>query len=169
MARLDNFDPDAVQDQERELLPPGMYVAHIIESDLGATKTGTGQVLSLTWEILDGPCARRRVWDRLNIVNANAQAQEIAQRDLKRICTAVGHAGVLTDSDQLHFKPHRIRVAVEEDKTGQYAPKNVVKGFEALNRPPPGGFAASSGPGPQTQAAQPQQAAAGGSRPWGGR
>jgi len=165
MARLD-YNPDTVEDQERELLPPGMYTAQVIESDLVAAKTGSGQILNLTWEIVEGPCAKRRVWDRLNIVNANAQAQEIAQRQLKRLCTAIGHAGVLSDSDQLHFKPHRIRVAVEEDKTGQYAPKNVVKGFEAL-----GGRTAPAqglGQSAQTQSEPAQQRAAsgGGSRPW---
>lgn len=171
MAQLGNFNPDAVADEERELLPGGMYVAHVIESDVVAAKTGSGQLLNLTWEIVDGPCAKRRVWDRINIQNANAQAQEIGQRQLKRLCTAVGHAGVLTDSEQLHFKPHRIRVAVETDSSGQYPPKNVVKAYEAMNRQPPGGFAGASSPStPQQPAVQQQTAAAasgGRSRPWG--
>jgi hypothetical protein len=166
MAQLGTFDPSQVQDEERELLPAGTYTAQIIESDLVATKNGAGQMLKLTFEIVDGPCAKRRVWENLNIQHTNQQAQEIAQRSLKRICSAVGHQGVLTDSEHLHFKPMRIRVAIEEDKSGQYGPQNRVKGFEPLNgaaTPAP-----SSGYTPPQQQEQPRQAAGGG-RPWGNR
>ena len=168
MAQLGNFNPDAVTDEQRELLPPGAYTAQIIESDLVALKNGAGHMLKLTFEIVEGACAKRRVWENLNIQHSNSQAQDIAQRSLKRICTAVGHQGVLDDSEALHFKPMRIRVAVEEDKSGQYGPQNRVKGFEALNAPPGGYSQASSPPAPQQAAYQApqQQAAAGGSRPW---
>lgn len=170
MANLGAFNPDAVHDEERELLPPGMYTAHVMESDLVTTKAGDGQILKLTFEILEGPLAKRRVWENLNIVNRNAQAQDIAQRQLKRLCNAIGHSGVLTDSEQLHFKPMRIRVAVEDDKTGQYAPSNRVKGFEALRGSAPAAqVAATSADSAPTQAYTPPQqqaAAGGGSRPW---
>jgi hypothetical protein len=166
MAQLGTFDPDAVQDEERELLPPGMYTAQVIESDLVAAKTGSGQMLNLTFEIIDGACAKRRVLDNLNIQNRNAQAQEIAQRALKRLCAAVGHVGVLTDSEQLHFKPLRIRVAVREDKTAQYGPKNEVKAYEALGGRPSGGFSQASAPSSAAQPQEQQRAAGGGSRPW---
>lgn len=160
MAQLGNFNPDQVQDEQRELLPPGQYIAQIIESDLVATKTGSGQMLKLTFEIVDGPLAKRRLWENLNIQNSNAQAQEIAQRSLKRICTAVGHQGVLSDSEALHFKPMRIRVSVEEDKSGQYGPQNRIKNFEPVSG---NSFAGASAPAPQPQAA------VGGGRPWGNR
>lgn len=164
MARIDAFNPDAVQDEERELLPPGAYTAQVIESDLVPTKNGAGQMLKLTFEIVEGPCARRKLWENLNIINPNAQAQEIAHRALKRICVAVGHQGVLTDSEALHFKPVRLRVSVEEDKSGQYGPQNRVKAYESVSGSPSGFSQAST----QRQQAQPQQqaAAGGGARPW---
>lgn len=160
MAQLTAFDPNQVQDEQREILPPGQYVAQIIESDLVATKSGSGQMLKLTFEIVDGPCAKRRLWENLNIQNANAQAQEIAQKSLKRICTAVGHQGVLTDSEQLHFKPMRIRVSVEADKSGQYGDQNRLKAYEPLSGNPVA-FAGASTPAPR-----PAAAAGGGGRPW---
>jgi hypothetical protein len=164
MADLGQFDPSQVQDEERELLDPGVYTAQIIESDLVATKNGTGQMLKLTFEVIDGPSAKRRVWENLNIQNQNQQAQEIAQRSLKRICSAVGHAGVLRNSDELHFKPLRIRVAVEEDKSGQYGPQNRVKGFEPVT-----GAATPANSGGYKPPQEQQRAAAGGGRPWGNR
>ncbi|HWE98857.1 MAG TPA: DUF669 domain-containing protein [Caulobacteraceae bacterium] len=159
------FDPSTVADDERDfpLMPDGWYIGQITENDLVATKTGNGQMLKLTVEVLEGDCRGRKVWDQLNIVNGNAQAQEIAQRTLKKICLAVGHVGVLSNGDDLQFKPVRVRIATKPAQ-GEYRAQNVVKGYEPLS-----GAAPSHGPAsqPQAQQSEPQRAAAGGgSRPW---
>ncbi|MFC5374008.1 DUF669 domain-containing protein [Brevundimonas faecalis] len=151
MAALSPFNPDAVSD-DREIIPAGNYIAQIIESSLAQTKSG-GTMLRLTWEILDGSLAKRRVWENLNIVNQNADAQAIAERSLKRICAAVGHAGVLSDSDALHFKPAEISVAIQPPK-GEYGESNTIKGYKPVggNQPQQQGVGAP---------------AATGNRPWG--
>ena len=102
MAELGSFNPDAVTD-DREILEAGNYVAQIIESSLAETRTG-GQMLKLTWEIIDGPKAKRRVWENLNIINSNPDAQAIAERSLKRICAAVGHTQRLTVMTTASYK-----------------------------------------------------------------
>jgi len=130
MAELGSFDPDAVSD-DREIIAAGNYVAQVIESSLADTKAGTGKMLKLTWEIIDGPLAKRRVWENLNIINPNPDAQAIAERALKRICGAVGHTGTLSDSEQLHFKPCEITVAIKPAE-GQYGESNQVKGYKAV-------------------------------------
>lgn len=152
MAALSAFNPDSVSD-DREIIAPGNYVAQIIESSLAATKTG-GTMLRLTWEILDGPLAKRRVWENLNIVNNNPDAQAIAERSLKRICGAVGHQGVLNDSEHLHWKPVEITVAIQPAK-GEYGESNTVKGYK-----PVGGAAQSQQQGVGAPGA------ATGNRPW---
>lgn len=129
MAELGSFNPDAVSD-DREIIEPGNYTAQIIESSLAETKSG-GQMLRLTWEIIDGPKAKRRVWENLNIINSNPDAQAIAERSLKRICAAVGHAGVLSNSESLHFIPCEITVAIQPAK-GEYGESNQVKGYKAV-------------------------------------
>ena len=133
MAALSPFNPDEVTD-DREILAAGNYPAQIIESSLAQTKSG-GTMLKLTWEILDGPAKGRRVWENLNIVNANEQAQAIAARSLKHICTAVGFAGVLTDSEALHFKPVELTVAIQPAR-GEYGESNQVKGYKAYGSAP---------------------------------
>lgn len=130
-----NFDP----------IPAGNYVAQVVESDIKPTKSG--QALNLTLEILDGPCRNRKVWARLNIKNDSAQAQQIAQAQLSALCHAIGVIN-LTDTQQLHGKPVRIRVKVRPAE-GTYAASNDVTGFEAV----PGGAVPS-------QTTQPFQAAA---------
>lgn len=145
MAELGSFNPDAVTD-DREILEAGNYVAQIIESELADTRTG-GKMLRLTWEIIDGPKAKRRVWENLNIINSNPDAQAIAERSLKRICAAVGHTGVLSNSESLHFKPVEITVAIQPAK-GEYGESNTVKGYKAVGAAPAstGTTASSSAP-----------------------
>ena len=77
-----------------EVLPPGKYLAQLIESEMAPTKAGDGQLLKLVFEILEGPSTRRKIFDQLNLVNRNEQTVEIAQRTLSAICHAVGQMHV---------------------------------------------------------------------------
>lgn len=146
MAALNPFNPDAVSD-DREIIQPGNYIAQAIESSVVPTKDGTGTMLKLTWEILDGPLAKRRVWENLNIVNRNPDAQAIAERSLKRLCAAVGHTGVLSDSDVLHFKPVEITVAIQPAK-GEYGESNTIKGYKPVGGSPAAAPSATNGAAP---------------------
>lgn len=170
MAQLGNtFRPeDAPEGDEFAPFPAGDYLAHVIESDVGPTKKGDGTILKLVLEVLSGPQKGRRVWDRLNISNPNPKAQGIAQRALADLCTAVGLPAV-NDSEELHFKPMTIRVAVTQDPG--YAPKNEVKKYLPPNGQA-GASATPSRPSPQAEGAHQQAAApartaaSGGARPW---
>lgn len=125
---LETFDPTTVPEDDRNFdpVPAGDYQMQVIESEIKPTKSGDGQMLVLTLEIIAGPCANRRIWDWLNIRNPNADAQRIAQRALADLCLATGVAA-LKDSEELHFKPFTGRVAVKEDKSGQFGPQNTVR------------------------------------------
>lgn len=163
------FDPDAIEeDAGFEPLPAGDYLAQIIESEITDTKSGTGQMLKLTFEIMSGQHESRRIWDRLNIVNQNPDAQRIAQQQLKRLCDACG-TGAISDSEELHFKPLNIRVGIKIDKSGEYRPQNTItKCWEAVGaQPTQAAKPAPAKPAPARAAAL--KPAATGSRPWSNR
>ena len=63
-----------------DVLPPGQYVVQIVQSEMRPTKNGQGQLLALELDILEGDHVGRKLFDRLNLVNPNAQTVEIAQR-----------------------------------------------------------------------------------------
>ena len=67
-------------------VPNGDYPVIITESEMKPTKNGAGQYLQLVLEVIEGPYKGRKVWERLNIVNSNQTAVEIAQRSLSQIC-----------------------------------------------------------------------------------
>jgi len=117
MAKL-SFNVTEVPQQTsgNEPKPAGTYVMQVVNSDMRTTKSGTGQYLWLEFEILDGP-AKGRYWDRLNIINDNAKAVEIANRQLSAICHALGFV-TLDDSEKLHYKPLRVQLKVKEGKDG---------------------------------------------------
>lgn len=115
-----------------EPVPIGEYTVMITESDLKPTKSGDGQYLQLVYEVLDGDYKGRKLWDRLNIVNKNNTATEIAQRALSAICHSVG---VLhpKDSEELHNKPFVVKVGIRP-ATGDFSESNIIKGYSALGK-----------------------------------
>lgn len=159
MANLgQTFDANNVEPSApREILPPGDYVVQIVDSEMAETKAGNGQMLKLTMDIMEGPHAGRKLWDRLNLVNPNAQAVEIAQRTLSAICHAIGRLQV-SDSEQLHFSPMIATVKVKPagaDKYGTHRDaQNEISGYKAA-----GNASAAATQRPPVQQAHQQRSA----------
>ena len=131
MAQI-NFDATKVQPQEAfTVIPAGSYIAQIEESEIKATKSGTGSMLKLKWKILDGQYKNRVIFGNLNIVNANPEAEKIGQRQLSALCHATG-VMQLADTVQLHNRPCKIKVKVRFDESGKYDDQNEVSAFEAV-------------------------------------
>ena len=128
MANLNGFDANTVEpSDELEPIPAGKYVAVVTDSELKPTKSGTGQYLQLTFQIVEGEYANRLLWVRLNLDNPNATAVEIARRELSAICRSVGVL-VPTDSADLHNLPVVIHVRVKRrSDTGEL--QNEIKGY----------------------------------------
>jgi hypothetical protein len=131
------FDFSKVPQSDRgpmSLLPSGLYIAHIIEGSVVPAKSGRGLVANLMWEILDGPHERRRVWSRVNVENENETAQEIGQRFMGMLQTALGIEGLVDSTDVFLFQAVEINVGVEKSRDPQYPDRNMVKSI----RPVPG-------------------------------
>ena len=152
MANLAGFDASQVpEQQEFSALPEGQYVVIATASEMKPTKSGTGQFLQFTFEVLDGPQKGRKLWARLNLVNPNQIAVDIAQRELGAICRAVNVIKP-SDSAELHNKPMLITVAVEIDDRKRES--NIIKKYEPVSA------------GAAAPAAAPASA---GGTPWGGQ
>ena len=128
MVNLDDFDASTVEPlTEMEVLPPGDYVAVIIESVMKATRAGDGNYLELTFQILEGDYMNRLLWDRLNLDHPNEKAVAFAQARLSSICRAVGVMKV-DDSQELHNIPLVIAVRCKKrEDTGDLT--NEIRGY----------------------------------------
>lgn len=153
-----NFDSTNIApDTSREPIPAGTYLSHITESDLVSAKSGNGQNLKLTFEVLDGQFKGRKIFETLCVQHTNADTQRIAQAKLSAICHATGLLRV-QDSSELHYKPIKLNVTVQPPANG-YDAQNRIKGYEAAN--PAGAYQAQ----PQ-QFAPPPAAPASGAPAW---
>lgn len=128
MANLNGFDASTVEpSDELEPIPAGKYIAVVTDSEMKPTKSGSGEYLQLTFQIVEGEYANRLLWVRLNLNNPNATAVEIARRELSAICRSVGVL-VPTDSVDLHNLPCCIHVRVKRRAdTGEL--QNEIKGY----------------------------------------
>jgi hypothetical protein len=135
MSNLAGFNANEVEPNVGfEPLPPGDYEACIVASEFKTTKNGDGQYLDLELSILNGQYQNRRLFEKLNLKNANETAVQIAQGTLSAICRAVN---VLqpNDSSELHNRPLRISVGVEKRKdTGELT--NRIKSFKPRSAAP---------------------------------
>ncbi|NBW51494.1 MAG: DUF669 domain-containing protein, partial [Betaproteobacteria bacterium] len=74
MATL-NFNAQTVEPATAyEILPKGKYLCVAIASEMKATKNNTGEYLQITFEIVEGEHKGRKIFERLNIRNANKTA-----------------------------------------------------------------------------------------------
>lgn len=120
----DNFEP----------LPAGEYTVEVVDSDVKATKAGTGSYISLQLRVIDGPYENRRVFTNINHQNPNPAAQAIGERQLAQLCTAVGLPSALEDTVDLHNVPVKAVITVEAAKDN-YGPRNSVRNYKAIGAP----------------------------------
>ncbi len=108
-------------------VPSGKYLAVVTESEMKPTKSGVGQYLQFTFQIIEGEYKTRLVWTRLNLDNPNATTVKIARAELSAICRAVGVPSP-KDTVELHNIPLVITVGQKKrDDTGEMG--NVIKGY----------------------------------------
>lgn len=145
MASLAGFDASQVPEQaDFSAMPAGQYVLIATASEMKPTTSGTGQYLNVTFEVLDGQYKSRKVWARMNLVNPNAMAVQIAQQELGALCRAVGVIKP-NDSAELHNKPFLATLDIElDDKKRE---RNIIKKYEPING------AAMAAPAPAAQSA----------------
>ena len=171
---LSGFDANTVEPASFDVLPAGEYTVAIMGSSMKPTKNGDGRYLELEMQVLNGEFQNRKLFDRLNLMNPNQKAVDIAKGQLSAICRAVG---ILTpnDSSDLHNKPLVVKVKVRKDEehgeqnevkaykprlAGPAAPQGGIPGAAPLAPGPGGPMSAQAAAGPWPGAAATQQQAA---------
>lgn len=139
-----NFNASTVEpSQSFDILPEGWYSVTIVKSEMKPTKDGKGSYLQLNLAVADGPHAKRVVFDRLNLNNANEQAKNIAYQTLSSICHATGVIQ-LQDSSQLHGILMQAKLKVRKDE--KYGESNEVVGYKSAAQNAAPSFVSQSAP-----------------------
>jgi len=128
-----DFDPQTEEgSQAFELLPKGKYTAEVVDAAIVDIKSGRGQMLKLTWVLSGGEYDDRRVFQQIIVQHDSEDAIRFGRQRIKDLCDACGIRERITDVSVFLHKPCEITVAIEEDKSGQYDPKNIVKRIRPL-------------------------------------
>lgn len=142
-----------------EPLPTGIYPVVITKSEQKPTRAGDGSYIELEMTVQGGEFANRKVFDRLNIVNKNQTAVDIAYATLSAICHVTGRLQI-QQTEQLHGVPFQAVVKKVPRSDQPENMTNEVVGYKdvAGNDPGKGGAAAAGGQPSwaQNQPAQPQ-------------
>jgi hypothetical protein len=102
------------------IIPPDIYAAQIIDSDVVEIGKGNFQ-LGLKLEIIAGQFATRQFWDHLNIRNDDEPAlQSAGQRALAELFKAIDMPPSRESAD-LHFQP--FLVTVRDSEVLEYKPR----------------------------------------------
>lgn len=157
MALLDEvFDVNSIPEQENNYdpVPEGWYDVVISKADVKATKDGTGQYISICYDITGPTHQGRKVFGIVNIRNKSAQAQNIGVQQLGSIMRSIGIARV-DDTDQLIGGQLQIKVTIRKQEG--YDPSNDVRGFKAIEglSLPPAAATTAAAPAASGKAAPP--------------
>ena len=129
----DPFDPATEEGTpELTIIPKGHYVARVTDAIVKPYKSGKGQAVFLTWELMDEKYEGRKVWEQYTLSHENETAMRLGRQRFKDVCDACGLSQSFKDLTLLYDKPCTIWVRVEEDPNGQYPDKNRVGKVKAI-------------------------------------
>jgi hypothetical protein len=131
------FDPSQYEGSTYDLLPAGVYPAQVIEAGITVPQSQDGETLKFTWQVTEGECENRQVYQYIPFVHSSAKAQEIGRNQLKDMCVACDITTPISNPEQFKHIPCKIRVGVKKDKDGVYADKNVVTRVLPASYEPP--------------------------------
>jgi hypothetical protein len=151
-------------DRSFDPVPAGDYLLQAIDSNVVPTKGGTGTRLTITLQVMEGDYQGRLIFEGINIYNQSPEAQRIGQRQLADLCLSIGLSS-LSDSAELIGRPFRAKLKIQQDKTGQYPPRNAVARWHI--RPTKMEQAQAAAPAAAARAAAPPAAPAAAAKPAG--
>jgi hypothetical protein len=109
-------------------LPPGTYVAHLIEGMLERSRTGT-PCFKLTFKVIEGPFENRRIWHEIWLT---PKSMPMAKRDLLKL-------GFKSPQQMEQPVPQwlrcRVQVVIHRDDDG--TERNRVRDMELVGRDTP--------------------------------
>jgi hypothetical protein len=141
--------------QDFSPIPAGTYNVVPVEFTLNDTKDGAGKVVKARFEVADGQYAGKPIFENINIQNRSETAVSIGKKTLSSLLSAVGiNVNQPTTMGLIRStigKRVAAKVAVEQDKTGQYAAQNRIKAILPASNAP----AQQAAPRPQQRTPAP--------------
>ncbi len=134
-------------------LPSGWYVAQITATEAKVPKSGQGEMVCITYEVIDGEFRGRKLWSNLCHEHPNKDTQDIARRHISAINHAIGDP-YCDKSEKWYQIPLKIKVKLKRDKNTDEL-VNEITGYAAIERIAPAKAAPNPAAGKQAEEATP--------------
>lgn len=148
-----------------EVLPAGLYPAIMVSASKKPTKKGDGAFLECVYQLIDGEMTGKKFTSRLNLWNTNAEAVDIAKRELKSLRVALGLHDTEARTEAFINRPVVLNITVKPRKDKPTEPENNLIAIEGYTGAPaqvrPAPAAAPHQHVPQQQYGAPAQNVAG--------
>ena len=115
-----------VENQPRddfEVIPAGSYNMEIVGVEDKPNSKGTGEFTTISFKIIGGSHASRRVWAHYNLGHMKQQVADIAQKEITPLFRAVGITHEELDTDYLVGERANAKIYVEASDRGD---RNVI-------------------------------------------
>lgn len=136
-----------------EVYPAGMYNAIMVTASRKPTKDGNGAFIECVYQFIDGDFSGKKFTSRMNLWNANAQAVDIAKRELKSLRAAIGLHDQTSNLAEFVNKPLALNISAKARKDDPTKAENNLVSIEPYSGAP-SQLGAVANPAPQYQ---PQQ------------
>jgi len=134
------------QKEATRVIPNGRYLAHIVASDVVDTKSGNGQRLIWTVDILDGEYTGHRIYDSINTHNPSKKAVEVGRSRLAMVVLSLG-ISKFDDSSELHGILFWAHVGTKDERNEvTYYEKREIESGRARPAPPAPSVSSSAAP-----------------------
>jgi hypothetical protein len=130
------FNPAAEEGtQDLAPIPVGRYIAQITDAIVKPFKSGKGQAVFLTWELMEGEHEGRLVWQHCTLSHESEKAARFGRQRFKDVCDACGIVDPITDLTVLYNVACAVMIGIEQDEAGDYPPKNKVARVRPIAKP----------------------------------
>ena len=101
-----------------ELVPPGIYDLEILSVEDKPNSKNTGEFTTISFKIISGEHASRRVWAHYNLGHEKQQVSDIAQKEITPLFRAAGINHEELDTDYLVGERANAKVFIESTDRG---------------------------------------------------
>lgn len=122
------YDPND-KAEDFDVLPAGQYAVKVTAGEMKRTKKGTGEFLQIEMTVVEGQHQGRKIFDRFNLVNPNAEAVKIARGQFAALREAVG---VLDPNDPADLMGPRFQLVLKCAKRRERLPDGTYRELDEM-------------------------------------
>lgn len=124
------LDLTGVEENSFEMVPPGEHPVIMLEAEVKKTRSGSGEYIAATFQVVHGPAENRKLFHNFNIKNDNPKAAEIGLGQLKSFmrCSEIKDDKLRSVVELTAGKP--VVAVVKHKQDEQYGPSAVVSYFK---------------------------------------